>query len=317
VGALEKDPGEAVILLESERLVIRPWSAADREDFAALARDPELMRYVHAGIPLSDAEIDEFLARQARQLAEHRVCMGAMVEKESGRIVGVAGIQPLGTTGDLEIGWWVARDRWGRGYATEAGRAAMRHVLETLARPRVVAIIDPGNDRSVRVTERLGMRYDRRTTGKELGHRKPEIVVDLFLRERIDDFAAGQRASFTKTFTDDDVRRFVEITSDTNPLHIDDEFASRTQFGRRVLHGMLTASLFSTMVGMLIPGRGAIYRSQTLKFLEPVFVGDTVTAHFVIREVDRAKQRLTIDAWIENAAGERVVEGVCEAGLLR
>ena len=134
---------------------------------------------------------------------------------------------------------------------------------------------------------------------------------------RIDDFHLGQHAAFTKTFTDADIERFIAITGDVNPLHVDDAYAAQTRFGRRVLHGMLTASLFSTMVGMLIPGRGAIYRSQTLKFLRPVFVGDTVTAHFVIREVDRAKQRLTIDAWIENATGERVVEGVCEAGLLR
>jgi acyl dehydratase len=134
---------------------------------------------------------------------------------------------------------------------------------------------------------------------------------------RIDDFAPGQRASFTKTFTEEDVQRFIAITGDVNPLHVDDAFAATTRFGRRVLHGMLTASLFSTMVGMLIPGTGAIYRSQTLTFLRPVYIGDTVTAHFTIRSVDRAKHRLVIDAWIENEAGERVVEGVCEAGVLR
>lgn len=135
--------------------------------------------------------------------------------------------------------------------------------------------------------------------------------------KRIGDFHVGQHASFTKTFTDDDVRRFVDITSDVNPLHVDDPFAASTRFGRRVIHGMLTASIFSTMVGMLIPGTGAIYRSQTLNFLRPVHAGDTVTAHFVVRAIDTAKHRLTIDAWIENAQGERVIEGVCEAGLLR
>lgn len=134
---------------------------------------------------------------------------------------------------------------------------------------------------------------------------------------RIDDFAPGQHASYTKTFTEEDVQRFIAITGDVNPLHVDDAFASSTRFGRRVLHGMLTASLFSTMVGMLIPGTGAIYRSQTLTFLRPVYVNDTVTAHFIIRSIDRDKHRLIIDAWIENEAGERVVEGVCEAGLLR
>ena len=133
---------------------------------------------------------------------------------------------------------------------------------------------------------------------------------------RIDDFKPGQHVTFTKTFTDEDVRRFVEITGDTNPLHVDDAFASRTKFGRRVLHGMLTASILSTMVGMLLPGTGAIYRSQTIRFLKPVYVGDTVTAHFVVRSIDRQKHRLEIESWIENADGDRVVDGMCEAGLL-
>ena len=134
---------------------------------------------------------------------------------------------------------------------------------------------------------------------------------------RIEDFQPGQRASFRKTFTDEDVRLFIEITGDSNPLHTDDEFAASSRFGRRIVHGMLAASLFSTMVGMLLPGTGAIYRSQTLRFLLPVYVGDTVTAHFVVRSVDLAKHRLEIDAWIENEAGQHVIEGTCEAGLLR
>lgn len=134
---------------------------------------------------------------------------------------------------------------------------------------------------------------------------------------RIDDFHVGQRSSFTKTFTEEDVRRFVEITGDTNPLHTDDAFAATTQFGRRVLHGMLSASILSTMVGMRLPGTGAIYRSQTLRFLRPVYVGDTLTAHFLVRSIDRERHRLAIDSWVENASGERVIEGDCEAGLLR
>ncbi|HEY8182509.1 MAG TPA: MaoC family dehydratase [Thermoanaerobaculia bacterium] len=134
---------------------------------------------------------------------------------------------------------------------------------------------------------------------------------------RIEDFQVGQHVTFTKTFTEEDMQRFIEITGDVNPLHVDDAFARKTKFGRRVLQGMLTASILSTMVGMLLPGRGAIYRSQTLNFLLPVYLGDTVTAHFVVRAIDREKHRLTIDSWIENAAGERVIEGTCEAGLLR
>jgi len=133
---------------------------------------------------------------------------------------------------------------------------------------------------------------------------------------RIDDFEPGQHVTFSKTFTEDDVRRFIEITGDVNPLHVDETFAAGTRFGRRVIHGMLTASILSTMVGMLLPGTGAVYRSQTITFLRPVHVGDTVTAHFVVRAVDRDRHRLLIDSWIENDAGERVLEGTCEAGLL-
>jgi acyl dehydratase len=88
------------------------------------------------------------------------------------------------------------------------------------------------------------------------------------IRARIEDFEVGQRASFTKTFTAEDVRRFIEITGDTNPLHVDDGFASASRFGRRVLHGLLTASMFSTLVGMRC-GDGAIYRGQTIRFRKP------------------------------------------------
>jgi ribosomal-protein-alanine N-acetyltransferase len=169
--------------LETDRLLVRPWQEADRPAFLAMAHDPEVMRWIHGGTPFSDEETEEFLARQARQLAEHDVCMGAMVEKASGRVVGVAGVQPL--AGDLEIGWWLAPGVWGRGYATEAGAAAVRHVLETLRRPRVVAIVDPGNEPSKRVVARLGMRHVGTFTGAQLRHRRPEIVVDLFVREAL------------------------------------------------------------------------------------------------------------------------------------
>lgn len=134
------------------------------------------MRFVHGGTPYSEAEIDEFLARQARHNEQFDLCMGALVEKSTGRVIGVAGAQPMG--GDIEIGWWLARDVWGRGYATEAGRAAMEHVLSL--RPRVAAIIDPANERSIAVVKRLGFRYEGRFTGEQLRHRKPEIVVNLY-----------------------------------------------------------------------------------------------------------------------------------------
>lgn len=171
-----------MFLLETERLRIRPWEAADRPVFAALKRNPEVRRYLHHGNPFADSEVEEFFERQQRQLAEHDLCMGALIEKATGSLIGIAGTQPLGTTGDLEIGWILEPEAWGRGYATEAGGAAMHHVLETLGRSRVVAIIDPDNEPSKRVAERLGMVYEGRFTGTQLGHRSPSIVVDLFAR---------------------------------------------------------------------------------------------------------------------------------------
>jgi RimJ/RimL family protein N-acetyltransferase len=170
--------------LETDRLLIRPWQAQDRTSFTSLMQDTEVTRYVNAGLAYTEKDVDEFLARQSRQLAEHDMCMGAVVEKSSNRVIGIAGTQPLGTTGDLEIGWIFAREVWGKGYATEAGAAAMHHVLETLGRRRVVAIIDPPNEPSKRVAARLGMQYEARYSGAQLGHRKPQIVVDLFFKTR-------------------------------------------------------------------------------------------------------------------------------------
>lgn len=170
--------------LETDRLLIRPWVDADRSALKELLQDTEVTRYIHDGKSFSDEDVDATLARHASTLAQHQVCMGAVIEKSSGLLIGLAGIQPLGTTSDLEIGWVFGRHSWGRGYATEAGDAALRYVLEVLKRPRVVAIIDPDNIPSKRVAARLGMEYEARYTGVQLGHRKPDIIVDLFARNR-------------------------------------------------------------------------------------------------------------------------------------
>lgn len=169
--------------LETERLVLRPLEPEDRPAFHALTLDPEVMRYVHGGLPYREDEVDEFFARQARHLAQNDVCMAALIEKASGRLVGIAGTQPAGTTGRFEIGWWLAREVWGRGYATEAGGAAMRHVLDTLRHPRVIALIDPANEPSKRVVARLGMQYDKCYSGRELGYRVQDIELDLFFKD--------------------------------------------------------------------------------------------------------------------------------------
>jgi acyl dehydratase len=131
------------------------------------------------------------------------------------------------------------------------------------------------------------------------------------------DLKVGQKASLKKIITEEDISNFIEITGDENPLHVDALFAEQTFFGRRIAHGMLSASLFSTLVGMHIPGTGAIYKSQTLEFLRPVFIGDTLVAWFEIIAVDPEKELIEIKSWIENQDGQKVVAGRAVASLLR
>jgi len=134
---------------------------------------------------------------------------------------------------------------------------------------------------------------------------------------RYDDLEVGQRASLEKRVTQADLDHFIAITGDTNPLHCDDEFARATFFGQRIAHGMLSASLFSTMVGCHLPGVGAIYRSQSLEFLRPVHLGDTLTAWFEVTAIDAADERIELRSWIDNQRGECVVRGETVASLLR
>ncbi len=132
-----------------------------------------------------------------------------------------------------------------------------------------------------------------------------------------DDLKVGQKTSLTKIITEEDLTHFIAITGDENPLHIDESFAKQTFFGQRIAHGMLSASLFSTLVGLHIPGIGAIYKSQTLEFLHPVFIGDTLCAWFEIVKIDREKEEIAIKSWIENQDGVNVIEGQTVASLLR
>jgi len=131
------------------------------------------------------------------------------------------------------------------------------------------------------------------------------------------DLKIGQKVSIKKTITQEDLSHFIAITGDKNPLHVDESFAKQTFFGQKIAHGMLSASLFSTLVGMHIPGIGAIYKSQTLEFLRPVFIGDTLCAWFEVVGIDQEKEEISIKSWIVNQDGEIVIEGNAVTGLLR
>lgn len=117
----------------------------------------------------------------------------------------------------------------------------------------------------------------------------------------------GATATRTKTFSDDDVRTFAQISGDANPVHLDDDYAAGTRFGRRIVHGMFTAGLISAIIGNDLPGEGTIYMSQSLQFKAPVFVGDTVTATVEVTAVRRKIVTLATRCTLED--GTVVIEG--------
>ena len=122
-------------------------------------------------------------------------------------------------------------------------------------------------------------------------------------------FAVGDRATFTKTITEADLVQFASVSGDRYPLHVDEEYARTTRFGARVAHGLLTASLLSTTNGLLLQRPGGISLAQTLRFLGPVYIGDTITATTEVVEVIAERRRLRCRTTCVNQRGEVVVDG--------
>ncbi len=170
--------------IETERLAIRPWEPQDEPAFRWMVGDPEMMRYISHGKPWSDERIAEFFARQGRHLANRGFCLGALTDRETGQVVGLSGLQPLGTTADVEIGWWVVPELQGRGLGTEAGGGCLRHAWDTLGLKRVTAVAFPENRPSIRIMEKLGMRFERRATGRDLGLAAPDVEVVVYAIDR-------------------------------------------------------------------------------------------------------------------------------------
>ncbi|MDX6304902.1 MAG: 3-hydroxybutyryl-CoA dehydratase [Blastocatellia bacterium] len=119
----------------------------------------------------------------------------------------------------------------------------------------------------------------------------------------------GDTASVSKTITDDDIHKFADVSGDHNPLHLDDEFARTTRFGRRIAHGMLSASLISSVIANQLPGQGSIYLGQTLQFVAPVFPGDTVTAQVTVVSIRADKPIVKLETICTNQRDEVVIKG--------
>lgn len=111
----------------------------------------------------------------------------------------------------------------------------------------------------------------------------------------IEDLEIGMVRSLTKAITDRDIELFAEVSTDRNPVHLDETYAQDTIFEGRIAHGMLTAGLVSAVIGEQLPGHGTVYLGQSLKFMAPVRPGDVVTAEVEVLEIDFSKRRVTLD----------------------
>ncbi|WP_419797538.1 MAG: MaoC family dehydratase [Terasakiella sp.] len=136
--------------------------------------------------------------------------------------------------------------------------------------------------------------------------------IPLHIQEQFgycfEDIKVGMSASFGKTVTEADINMFAGVSGDTCPIHLNEDFAKHTRFKTRIAHGFISASLISTLVGCRLPGPGALYVNQEIKFRKPVFIGDAVNARVVVRKLIPEKNFVELDTTCE-VDGQIVVEG--------
>lgn len=127
----------------------------------------------------------------------------------------------------------------------------------------------------------------------------------------------GDKAELSHMLTREDVQSFAALTGDFNPLHVDEDFAKKTMFQKPVVHGMLSASFISTMIGMCLPGGGALWISQALDFLRPVYIGDTITVFAEVKQKSSATRIIVLKIIVINQHGEEVITGESAVKILQ
>ena len=150
-----------MVTLETERLVLRPFSEQDLDAYAAMTADTVVMRYVTDGRPLSRSEAWRQMAMFLGHWDLRGYGLWAAIEKASGTFIGRIGLwNPEGWPG-LEVGWLLGRDFWGKGLATEGGRASIEYAFNVLDADHILSVIHPANAASIRVAEKLGAHFER------------------------------------------------------------------------------------------------------------------------------------------------------------
>ena len=132
-----------------------------------------------------------------------------------------------------------------------------------------------------------------------------------FYGYRFEDLTVGMTAAVARTVSEADILAFAGVSGDTNPVHLDGEFAAASMFGQRIAHGMLSAAYISAVLGTKLPGPGCIYLGQSLRFKAPVKIGDTVVARVTVKELVAEKRKAVFDT-VCTVAGKAVLDGQAE-----
>jgi len=131
------------------------------------------------------------------------------------------------------------------------------------------------------------------------------------------DIKIGDRFSTEREITDELIKKFAEVSGDHNPIHLDEDFAKNTRFGRRIAHGMLSGAFISAVLGNEFKERKIVYLSQTMKFIAPVFIGDTVTASGTVSRIREDKGIVILETLCKNQNGETLVTGEAAVMILK
>jgi RimJ/RimL family protein N-acetyltransferase len=148
--------------LTTERLQLRPWSPADVSSFRPIAQDPDVMKYIGPGKTWTDSQVENFVHRQVELQQQRGFSLWPIIHRADAALIGFCGLQPLGDTGEIEIGWWLAVAYWGQGLATEAATKVLSYGLTELKLSRIVSIAQPANTASTKIMQKLGMTFERR-----------------------------------------------------------------------------------------------------------------------------------------------------------
>ena len=153
---------QSALTLQTSRLELRQFSAGDAPAYAAMCADAEVMRYIGSGTVQTPAEAWRSMAMFLGHWQLRGYGMWALQQRDTGALIGRVGFLHAPDWPDFELGWLLAREHWGHGYAREAAAAALRHAFDVLRRERVISLIRPQNQRSIAVAEALGHRFAER-----------------------------------------------------------------------------------------------------------------------------------------------------------